>query len=75
MSLAVRFQQKQENPGLNMATKIEKTINGRAISANPVFKDGARPAYWSCAINDRIIAKIFSSASEVFRFAENIKQH
>ena len=58
-----------------MNAKIEKNINGRAISANPVYKDGARPAYWSCAIDDRIIAKIFSSASEVFRFAENIKQH
>ncbi len=58
-----------------MNAKIEKNINGRAISANPVFKDGVRPAYWSCAINDRIIEKIFSSASEVFRFAESMKRH
>jgi len=56
-----------------MNAKIEKHINGRAISANPVFKGGAQPAYWSCAINNRIIDKIFSSACEVFRFAENIK--
>ena len=64
---------KETGPSMN--SKIEKTINGRAISANPVFKGGAQPSYWSCAINDRIIAKIFSSANEVFRFAENIKQH
>jgi hypothetical protein len=64
-----------KNKGLGMNAKIEKTINGRAISANPVFKGGMRPAYWSCAINNRIIDKVFGSASEVFRFAEKIKQH
>jgi len=58
-----------------MNAKIEKTINGRAISAYPVFKGGVQPAYWSCAINNRVINKIFGSASEVFRFAENIKKH
>jgi len=57
-----------------MNAKIEKHINGRFISANPVFKGGVLPAYWSCAINDRIIDKIFSSASEIFRFAEDIKK-
>jgi len=55
-------------------TKIEKRINGRAISANPVFKGGVQPAYWSCAIDNRIINKIFNSATDVFRFAESIKR-
>jgi len=58
-----------------MNAKIEKTINGRAICANPVFKGGVLPAYWSCAINDRIIDKTFNTANEIFRFAASIKRH
>jgi hypothetical protein len=55
--------------------KVEKKINGLAVSANPIFKGGVLPAYWACAINDRMIPKTFSSASEVFRFAEGLKIH
>jgi len=55
--------------------KVEKKINGLAVSANPIFKGGVLPAYWACAINDRMIPKTFNSASEVFRFAENLKIH
>ena len=58
-----------------MNTKVEKRINGLAVSANPIFKGGVLPAYWACAINDRMISKTFSSASEVFRFAESLKTH
>jgi len=60
-----------------MNAKVEKKINGFAVSANPIFKEGGMlPAYWACAINDRLIPKTFSSAREVFIFAENINiQH
>jgi hypothetical protein len=58
-----------------MNAKIEKTINGLAVCANPIFKGGILPAYWACSVNDRVIPKTFSSASEVFRFAETIKAH
>lgn len=76
MSLALILQiNNNKEPGIRMNAKIEKHINGRAISASPVFKGGVLPAYWNCAINDRIIDKIFNSASEIFRFAENIKKN
>ena len=55
-----------------MNARIEKTINGVSVSANPIFKDGVLPAYWSCAVNDRILPKTFSSAAEVFQFAEKL---
>ena len=55
-----------------MNAKIEKTINGVSVSANPIFKDGVLPAYWSCAVNEHILPKTFSSASEVFRFAKKL---
>ncbi len=57
-----------------MNAKVEKKINGVRVSANPVFKGGYLPAYWSCSIDERIIPKTFSSASEVFRFAQNNQQ-
>lgn len=57
-----------------MNAKVEKIINGLSVSANPIFKGGVLPAYWACSINDRMVPKTFSSASEVFRFARNIKQ-
>ncbi len=58
-----------------MNAKVEKRINGATVSANPVFKGGYLPAYWSCSINERIIPKTFSSATEVFRFARKQRQH
>ncbi len=58
-----------------MNAKVEKKINGVSVIANPIYKGGMLPAYWACSINDHIIAKTFSSATEVFRFAENMKRH
>lgn len=58
-----------------MNAKVEKKINGASVIANPIYKGGMLPAYWACSINDRMIQKTFSSASEVFRFAETMKQH
>jgi hypothetical protein len=58
-----------------MNAKVEKKINGQSVTANPIFKGGVLPAYWACSINDRMISKTFSSATEVFRFAENMKRH
>jgi len=57
-----------------MNAKVQKKINGLSVIANPIYKGGVLPAYWACSINDRMIAKTFSSASEVFRFAENMKR-
>jgi hypothetical protein len=54
-----------------MNAKVEKKINGRNVSASPVFKGDVLPAYWACSINDRMVGKTFSSVSEAFRFAEN----
>jgi hypothetical protein len=53
-----------------MNAKVEKKINGLSVSASPIYKGGVLPAYWACSINDRMIPKTFSSATEVFRFAE-----
>jgi len=58
-----------------MNAKVEKKINGVSVTANPIYKGGTLPAYWACSINDRMIQKTFSSATEVFRFAENAKQY
>ncbi|TCK17183.1 hypothetical protein DFR30_0404 [Thiogranum longum] len=58
-----------------MNAKVEKKINGVTVSANPVFKGGNLPAYWACSIDERIITKTFSSASDVFRFAKNVPHH
>ena len=58
-----------------MNAKVEKKINGLSVSAKPIFKGGVLPAYWTCSINDHVIAKTFSSAIDVFRFAKNIKEH
>lgn len=55
-----------------MNARIEKMINGVPVSANPIFKDGVLPAYWSCAVNEHILPKTFSSASEVFQFAKKL---
>ncbi len=54
-----------------MNNKIEKTIGGQSVTAQPVYKHGGTyPAYWACAINERIQPKRFRSAPEVFRFVE-----
>lgn len=58
-----------------MNAKVEKKINGKSVSANPIFKGGVLPAYWACTIDDRMVPKTFTSASEVFRFAESLKQY
>lgn len=52
-----------------MNAKINKTINGQRVSARPVFKDGVQPAYWAATVNERTLAKQFSSPTEAFRFA------
>lgn len=56
-----------------MNTKVERIINGVSVSAKPVYKGGALPAYWSCSVDERVLPKVFSSASEAFRFVQ--KQH
>jgi hypothetical protein len=58
-----------------MNAKVQKTINGVSVIANPIFKGGMLPAYWACSINDRMIPKTFRSATEVFRFARDMKAH
>jgi len=52
-----------------MNAKVEKKINGQSVTARPMYRGGLLPAYWECTINDRMLAKTFGSASEVFRFA------
>ena len=56
-----------------MNAKVEKKINGHSVTASPIFKGGVLPAYWECSINDHMLAKTFSSATEVFRFAANMQ--
>lgn len=55
-----------------MNAKVEKTINGVSVSANPIFKQGVLPAYWACVINERVLPKTFNSAAEVFQFAKTL---
>ena len=55
-----------------MTAKVEKTINGCNVTARPVYKGAAMPAYWICHIDQHVHAKTFSSAQDVFRFAENL---
>lgn|GEM_PF-1252272 len=56
-----------------MNAKVEKKINGHSVTANPIYKGGVLPAYWEGSINDRMLIKTFSSATEVFRFAESMQ--
>ncbi len=56
----------------SMTAKVEKKINGLTVQASPIFKGGVQPAYWTCVINEEMVAKTFHSASEVFRFARTI---
>ena len=58
-----------------MTAKVQKKIKGLSVIANPIYKGGVVPAYWSGSINDRMIRKTFASATDVFRFAENMKRH
>jgi hypothetical protein len=58
-----------------MNTKVEKHINGFSVSANPVYKGGALPAYWACVIDEQVLPKTFKSAADVFRFAKNVKHN
>lgn len=57
-----------------MNAKIEKKINGLNVSANPVFKGGMLPAYWACAIDERMIDRTFESAREVFLFVSKLSR-
>lgn len=52
-----------------MNVTIKKTINGQRVSARPVFKGGAQPAYWTATVNEQSLLRPFKSATEVFRFA------
>jgi hypothetical protein len=63
---------KEKSVEVRMNAKINKTINGLSVSANPIYKNGLLPAYWSCAVNEHVLPQTFSSASEVFRFAQKL---
>ncbi len=52
-----------------MNTTISKTINGRRVSARPVFKGGALPAYWTATVDGRSLPKLFDTPREAFRCA------
>ena len=56
-----------------MNAKVEKKINGHSVTANPIYKGGVSPAYWECSINDHVLVKTFSSATEVFRFVASVQ--
>ena len=58
-----------------MNTKVEKTINGLSVTARPVYKGAAMLAYWTCHIDERVQAKTFTSAKDVFKYAENHRKH
>ena len=55
-----------------MNTKVEKTINGKTVTACPVYKGGTLPAYWSCAIDERVQNRTFDSVKDVFQFAKKM---
>lgn len=55
-----------------MNTTIKKTINGQHVAARPIYKGGAEPAYWSAIVNQRSLPRMFTSASEIFRFAARL---
>lgn len=52
-----------------MNATVTKTINGHHISARPVFKGGAEPAYWTAIVNERSLPRQFPTATAIFRFA------
>lgn len=49
---------------------ISKKIRAYTVVVRPVFRDGPRPVFWEAAIDNRTIAKKFSSPVEVFNFIE-----
>jgi hypothetical protein len=57
-----------------MTAKVEKTINGYAVTARPVYKGNAIPAYWTCLIDQHAQAKTFKSANDVFKFAQKLHE-
>lgn len=52
-----------------MNATVSKTINGQRISARPVFKGDAEPAYWTAIVNERSLPRQFPTATAIFRFA------
>lgn len=52
-----------------MNTIIKKIINGKQVTARPIYKGGVEPAYWSAIVNERSLPRTFASAPEIFRFA------
>lgn len=52
-----------------MNAKIDKTINGKHVTARPVYKGGVQPAYWAATVNQRSLPRQFESATEAFRYA------
>ncbi len=51
-----------------MNSPVSKTINGHTVHAKPVFKGGQMPAYWCGIVNERTLAKTFTSPTAVFQF-------
>lgn len=52
-----------------MNSTVSKTINGRRVSARPVFKGGALPAYWIATVDGRSLPKLFDTPREAIRCA------
>jgi hypothetical protein len=52
-----------------MNAKIDKTINGKQVTARPIYKGGVQPAYWAATVNQRSLPQQFESATEAFRYA------
>lgn len=53
-----------------MNMPVNKSINGIQVTARPVFKGGALPAYWIGSLNNQLLPQTFPTASAVFRFAQ-----
>ena len=56
-----------------MNAKVQKTIHGQSVVAQPVFKGEASPAYWLGAINERTLDQRFPSAPQVFDFVARLR--
>ena len=55
-----------------MNAKVQKTIHGQSVVAQPVFKGKPTPAYWLGVINEHALDQRFPSAPEVFDFAARL---
>lgn len=55
-----------------MNAKVQKTIHGQSVVAQPVFKGDATPAYWLGTINEHALDQRFPSAPEVFHFVARL---